>query len=214
MIELMKLECKKNLNGWDYFSVVLIMTIGFFGAILLFSKTPFYECEELLRKSFETSRNLVSFPVLVAGGIGVKLFGKEIRNSYVLPQGRKKILVSKFYISIIVLVFLYIPFNLITVSMLRSYPNDIRLLVGTFLVTNLVLSISLITILIAISLTFKSVTVNQIAYIVTAIVAYLIVSIYTSGVPLAQYIGIVIVIAIIAGIIFSVAFEKELVRDL
>lgn len=214
MLELMKLECKKNLRGLDYFSIVLIMSIGVFEAILLFTKGTAYECEELLEKAFESSRNFAAFPVLVAGGIAVKLFGKEMRNSYVLPQGRKKLLFSKLMISISVLLVLYISFNMISVSILRSYPNDGRILVGALIITNLVLSISLITILVAIALIFKSETINQIAHIVVAVVAYLIVSIYTSGVPMEQYVGIVIVIAIIALVIFSIAFEKELVRDL
>ena len=143
-----------------------------------------------------------------------KLFGGEIKNLYVLPQGRKKILLSKLYVTIMFTITLYLPMGLVILSKLNKYQKGEDLTMVALLITNLILAMSLVVIAITLALKFKSTTLNHIASVVLAIVAYGIVSLYTIGLPLMRYVGIVIIIAVISAITYRLVVEKELVRDL
>lgn len=222
MLELMKLECKKNLGMWEYSFVIIILVMGIGGSIMLLNNGPYMSGEELFGRSINGIMNITAAAVVIGGGIGMNLFGNEIKNSYVLPQGRKKIILAKVYIMLIFVGVIYIPSTLLGLSMFKYYPEGKAIILFLLILTNLLLAISLLAILMAVLLRTKSKILNQIFSLVLATVGFLIGSYGMIPIrmeelvfaPVVKYLGIVILIAIISGITYSVAFNKELELDI
>lgn len=214
MLELIKLECKKNLGWQEYYRLIFFIVWAAVGALFLINKGVNYEGRRWFGSSLEVINLFEPMVIFTSIVQCSKLFGEEIKNLYVLPQGRKKILLIKLYMTIMYTIIIYLPISLVILSKLNKYQKGEGLTIMALLIINLILAMSLVVIGITLALKFKSTTLNQIASVVLAIVAYGIVSLYTSGLPLMRYVGIVIIIAIISAITYRLVVEKELVRDL
>ena len=214
MLELIKLECKKNLGWQEYYRLIFFIVWTAVGGLLLINKGVNYEGRRWFGSSLEVINLFEPMVIFTSIVQCSKLFGEEIKNLYVLPQGRNKILLIKLYMTIMYTIILYLPISLLILSKLNKYKKGEDLTIMALLIINLILAISLVVIAITLALKFKSTTLNQIASVVLAIVAYGIVSLYTIGLPLMRYVGIVIIIAVISAITYRLVVEKELVRDL
>lgn len=222
MLELMKLECKKYLSGWEYFFVILLAMLGIGGSILILKDGPFYHGNELFVKALEEMPRTTASSVFIGGYTGVGLFGAEIRNSYVLPQGRRNILLSKVYIVLLFIAAIDIPTNIYKIVLFNQYEQGQWLVILSLVIVNLILAISVTSVVITLALVFKSKVFNQGSSIVAAGITYLVIDYGVLQIknsetlinPVMQYVSIIIVISLILSIIFKMAFDRELTKDL
>lgn len=209
MIELIKIEWKKNMGTSECIKLIgaIIWTVVWL--IFIINKSANYEVESLQVMSL--------FPTVTIFGaliLSIKSFGGEIKNSYVMPQGRKKILLSKVYVAIMYAIIIYLPMSLVIISKFSKFQKDEGLTIVALLVLNLVLAVSLVLIGIAISLIFKSSNSNIILIISLAGISYLITLIYAKGITLVGYAGINFVILVVAIVAYKLIVGHEIVRDL
>lgn len=214
MLELMKLEWKKNMGAGECLKLIFIIMWTVLWSVFIINKSVNYEGDTLFNSSLQVMSLFPSAAIFGALMFSGQSFGGEIKNSYVMPQGRKKILLSKVYMTLVYAIIIYLPTSIVILSKFSKYQKGEGLTIVTLILINLVLAVSLVVMGISLELKFKSTNSNIILIIALAGIAYLITLLYTKGIPLVGYIGMNLVILVVSIIAYKLIVGRELVRDL
>lgn len=214
MLELMQLEWKKNMGKEEVVKLVTLILWTVFWSIIMINKSDLNEVDTLFKGSLDVMSLFPTAAIFGALMFSSRSFGKEIKNSYVMPQGRKKIILSKVYMALIYAIIIYLPMCIVILSKFSKYQKSEVITLGILLITNLALAVSLVVMGIALVIKFKSTNSNIILIIALAGISYLITLLYTKVITLGGYEMVIFIIFVSCIIVYKLIVGHEIVKDL